>query len=155
MRISKRISIVAGGTAILMGVGIAFAAWTSTGTGTGSATAGDMGVDNLVIAGAEVSGLYPTGDEISTVTVTNNNPYPVELDELLFLGAVTTHDGCDAGAVTAALVDGEAADGDYIAPGGTVDNDFRVYMDADAADACKGAVFTLNYSTSGHSVNVQ
>jgi hypothetical protein len=148
-------SVLAGGTAALIGVGVAFAAWTSTGTGTGTATAADMGVANLSISGASVSGLYPTGDEVSIVTVTNNNPYPVELDELVFVDAETETAGCNAGAVTAALADGEVADGDYIAPGGAVDNDFVVYMAADAADECKGATFTLNYSTSGHSVNAQ
>ena len=96
MRNSKRISVLAGGTAALIGVGVAFAAWTSTGTGTGTATAGEMGVDNVSIAGAAVSGLFPTGDEFSTVTVTNNNPYPVELDKLLFVDAVTETVGCDA-----------------------------------------------------------
>ena len=156
MRNSKRISVLAGGTAALIGVGVAFAAWTTTGTGTGTAGAAGMGLANMTISGAQVTGLYPTGSQVSAVTVTNNNPYPVELDDLTFVSASTTQVGCDASAVTAALNTGELADGDYIAPnGGTVVNDFRVSMDADADDECKDATFTLDYSTSGHSVDVQ
>ena len=127
MRNSKRISVLAGGTAALIGVGVAFAAWTSTGTGTGTATAADMGVDNLSISGASVTGLFPTGSQVSAVTITNNNPYPVEVDALEFVNATTTTAECDASAVTAALDTGAVAAGDYIAPNaGTVVNDFRL-----------------------------
>ena len=74
MRNSKRISIVAGGTAILMGVGIAFAYWTATGTGTGSAsTSGDLS-DLSIVQTSDITAMHP-GDSPQTIggTVTNDS----------------------------------------------------------------------------------
>jgi hypothetical protein len=72
MRNSKRIKIVAGGTAVLMGGGIAFAYWTTSGAGTGSATAGsDTGVTIAQLG--STSGLVP-GGPAQPIDFTITNP---------------------------------------------------------------------------------
>jgi hypothetical protein len=74
MRNSKRVSILVGGTAILMGVGVAFAFWTSTGNGTGSATTGTSSAWEVTTDGAVGAALTPGGaTQDVTFHVKNNN----------------------------------------------------------------------------------
>lgn len=157
MRTSKRVSVVAGGTAALFGIGVAFAAWTSTGTGTASVTAGGE-VDLVVEQVGSASGLYPTGSVDVAVKVTNNNPYPVSLAELAWDLSVTDNDAeaCDEAAAieSVVLAEGETL-GDYVAGNGSVDNDFTVTMDADADADCQGATFVLGFDASADSTDVQ
>jgi hypothetical protein len=152
MRKTTKIAVVGTSVAALMGAGIAYAAWTSTGTGTGTATAGSEGAANLPVTTVAVSDLYPTGNRSQEVTVTNNNPYAVSLDSITVTGiTVADPSTCDASAVTAVLAD--APLGDHIAAAGTAVHHFTIAMDADAANGCKGQVFTVAYAASGHSVS--
>lgn len=156
MRKTQKIAIVGGTVGVLMAGGIAFAAWTSTGSGTGTATAGtDSGI---VVDGNDVSGLFPTGSKDITVTVTNSNPYAVDLDSLTADSVTVDATHGDAGCVVTDIVTADS--GDYLASadriaanGAFITRDLTVHMDADAADACKGATFTVSYTGSAHSVD--
>jgi hypothetical protein len=74
MRNSKRMSIVAGGTAVLMGTGIAFAYWTTTGDGHGTASTGTSSSWAVTTDAATGDPLTP-GGPTQTVAfhIENNN----------------------------------------------------------------------------------
>lgn len=146
MRNLKRSSIVVGGTLALVGGGIAFAAWTTTGTGTGSATAVDG--DTLTVSVGAVGGLYPTGSVEVPFSVTNDNPYAVTLDQATPTNIATSAAGCNADAVTGAVV----ALTDTLAAGAESPQHVVVLsMSNGAADACKGATFTFDLDVTGQS----
>jgi predicted ribosomally synthesized peptide with SipW-like signal peptide len=151
MRNIKRTSIVAGAIVALLGGGIAFAAWTATGTGTGTVKAGnDAG---LTVSGGSVSGLYPTGSQDVTVTVTNDNPYPVAVSSVA-VGAITNDKSCSNTGVTTSS---KPALTDRLAPTGITGDSksytFTVTMDANADNACQGATFTVPFTATGASTN--
>lgn len=154
MKNMKRAAVVGGATLALLVGGVAGAAWLSTGSGDGNVTAGTE--QGLTVAGVDgVTGLYPTGSQDLTVNVTNDNPYPVNLDTLAWDGVTPTTDDtdCSGASVTAALKTGQTLD-DYIGPGATVGNVFVVTMAADADDACQGATFTLTFDAGASSTAV-
>jgi uncharacterized protein YfaS (alpha-2-macroglobulin family) len=146
MRTSKRVLVVGGTVAALTTAGVAFAAWTSTGTGAGTATA--TTAKNLTVTAGAPSGLYPTGSVTMPVTVTNTNPYKVQLDTIDFVEATSSVPGCSASAIS-------STDGSYtdvvIAAGGSVTRDLTVSMSNAAEDACQGAAFTVRYLATARS----
>ena len=146
MRTSKRGLVVGGAVAAVTGVGVAFAAWTSTGTGAGTATAATA--KNLTVTAGSPTGLYPTGTVTMPVTVTNNNPYKVQLDTIDFVDATSSAPECTASAVTSA---GGSYQNVFLAPGGSVSKDLTVSMSNNAEDACQGASFTLRYLATARS----
>ncbi len=146
MRTSKRVLVVGGTVAALTGVGVAFAAWTSTGTGSGTTTAGTA--KDLTVTAATPTGLFPTGTVTMPVTVTNNNPYKVQLNTIEFVDAAVSTPGCSASTVSSA---GGSYQDVVIVPGGSVSKDLTVSMSNAAEDACQGAVFTLRYLATARS----
>jgi hypothetical protein len=146
---TRRTAIVTAIVAGLAVTGVAFAAWTSTGTGTGTAAAGQS--KNLVVEGASVTGLFPTGSVTVPVTVTNDNPYKVALTSLDFVGATASASGCDASVVTAP--DQSGLTNVLSANGGKATLPFTVSMSNAAADACQGASFELTFNATGASTN--
>jgi len=149
MRNSKRIKIVAGGTAALFGVGVAFAAWTSTGEGDGSVTAGSAA--SLTVAQDDpVSGLYPTGTEEIEITVTNANPYPVTMSSLVPAAVAVDagHPACVAHGVTFGGLEGLT---DRLAAAESKTYTLDVDMGADSDDGCQGATFTSEYTATAAS----
>jgi hypothetical protein len=147
MRKTKKIAIVGGTVGVLMTAGVAYAAWTSEGSGTGTATAGTA--VELVVAGNDITDIYPTGTFPATVTVTNPNPYKVTISGIDFTGATTTAAGCDADTVTVADLTGLSEELD--ANGGDHTFAVDVSMSNDATDECQGATFELSYTASGAS----
>jgi hypothetical protein len=150
MRKTQKTAVVGTTVAVLFGAGIAYAAWTSTGLGSGDVTAGSA--QNLSIAGADVSGLYPTKSVTQTLTFTNPNSYDVTITDLVQDGAVTVdsgHSGCNASSVSFAGLSGLS----LVVPAGTnnVTKDVTVAMSNAANDACQGAEFTVSYKSTGAS----
>ena len=153
MRNSKRIKIVAGGTAVLFGVGVAFAAWTSTGTGTGAATAGSATTLTVAQQGT-VTGLYPTGTQAVTIRVTNTNPYPIRVSSVS-PGAVTVTGGTGCTAENAAVTfENLTGLNDYLAPSAYMDYTPDVSMGDDSNNGCQGATFSSTYTATGASTAV-
>jgi hypothetical protein len=152
MRNSKRVKIVAGGTAVLFGVGVAFAAWTSTGEGSGQVTStSDQG---LTVTSTNASGLFPTGQQTITVTVENKNPYKVALDSITVDDITSNDAACNVEEVTAPH---NNAPGVTLEPAGvagdSADFPFVVSMSNDADDDCQGDTFTVDFTATGHSSN--
>lgn len=77
---NRRLSaVLAGVIGVLLVAGVASAAWTSTGSGLGAAKAATAQALS-VSAGTASADLYPGGPNGSlVVTVTNPNPYPVQV----------------------------------------------------------------------------
>lgn len=151
MRNSKRIKIVAGGTAALFGVGVAFAAWTSTGGDSASVTAG-AAADLTVASVGSVDALYPGQSQDITVDVTNENPYPVKVSSVVSSpgdpDSVTGALGpaCD---ITDVSIDPDPSAGEVLAAKGEAGDSttytFSVSMADDAESDCQGATFIYDF----------
>jgi len=142
----KRSAVVGGTVATLFGVGIGFAAWTNYGEGTGAVTADHA--EDLTVTVSPVTGLFPTGSEDVSFTVTNPNPYDVELTKAELIDV--TVDGVP-GACTAAVVDGpDVVLTEVVPAGGTSGSQtFSVTMSNAAEDACQDAEFTVTLGVTG------
>lgn len=148
---TKRSAGVASVVVGLIGLSIAFAAWTSTGEGDGDVTAGEATA--LTVTVSDVTGLYPTQSKNLPFTVTNPNPYAVTLTGADFGGVKVDTESADAGCV-ASVVDGDAITlpDVVVAASGTSDELlFPVTMSNAATDACQGATFTVTVTVSGAS----
>lgn len=90
MRIKKTfIAVAAVPLALLVGTGIALAAWTVSGSGSGTAASG--GTQSLVLAGVTpaAGSLFPGGPAAPVdLTINNPNPYPVNVTSITW-GAVS------------------------------------------------------------------
>lgn len=163
---TKRVAIVGGTTAALLGGGIAFATWTTNGTGSGTAQAGDAVTTS--ISGA-ASNLLPNTTVPMTVTVSNTNPYAVHVDSITPTNdKVSANPGaCNADSVSAgSFTTSEAGssstktseDPTSVVPAGSTTNPgtqtftIQVSMTTAANESCKGATFTIPFTATGHSV---
>lgn len=151
MRKTQKTAVVGGTVAVLLAGGVAFAAWTSTGTGSGNVTAGDDVAMGVSATSSEL--LYPTKTVDLTVTVENNDEYPLNLDSLTATGVEADIAGCDVGSVTATSDTYLEAPENRIAEDGSIQKTLSLSMDADADEDCKGAVFTVTYDAVAHSVD--
>jgi hypothetical protein len=152
-------AVVAGGTAALLGVGVAFAYWTTSGSGEGSAATTAGVVDQLSFDQAAVADMYP-GDSSQPLTVTVTN----DASESAYVTTVKAYITTDKSGCTGAdfLLGGAAAPStagtavalvwtaqDLIA-GGSDEATSTIQFNNTGAnqDACKEAVVTINYVAS-------
>lgn len=150
---TTRIVAVAGSAALLTGVGVAYASWTTQGTGNGSATAAtDVA---LQVAGTTAAGLVPNTSRDITITVTNPNEYKVALSSLALdtAGITTAVSGCSASSVTytapaslAAVVPAKVG-----STNGTQTFTGTISMSNAATDECKTALFNVALKAVGQS----
>ncbi|HYN97536.1 MAG TPA: hypothetical protein VES42_27175 [Pilimelia sp.] len=142
----KPTKLVVAFAATLVTVGIASAAWAywqASGTGTATATAATAKVLRIDAVGSLPGRLYPGGSTDLRITVTNENPYPIQVDLVQPNGAITADKpGCVNHGVTLAEradVGWELAanDDDVLVLAGAVS------MPANAPNACQGATFTI------------
>lgn len=138
----RRVSVLATVISALLIANIAFAAWLSTGEGEGEAKAGVASNGSTVASADEGDVLYPGSDTTITVTVTNDEAYPVRVT------------GFDAGssdeiAGTDCLADTVTTDADsspattVIASKGTANYELDAHMASDADNDCQGQTFTI------------
>jgi len=73
--------VVATALSVLMGAGVAFAAWTANGTGAAGAKATSF-LALTVSAGTTTAQLYPGGSGDAVVSVTNPNPFAVKITQV-------------------------------------------------------------------------
>ena len=144
-RTTKRTGVVAA----LVVAGIAYAAWTSNGTDNGTVTAGtSQGL--TVEADDSVGGLHPSGSKNTTVTVTNPNPYEVTMDSLTATVVGSDQVGCTT-ANSFVTVDAQTVNEVLAQDTGSHVYTFAVNMGANAADACQGAAFDIEFQAQAHS----
>jgi hypothetical protein len=153
MRNSKRIKIVAGGTAVLMGGGIAFAYWTSNGAGKGSASTG-TDTPWAVTSDAASGGLLTPGGPTQTVAfhVKNNNTGVQRLQAVAV--SVANADGspwssgsCDAADFSVGTPTFTSGD---VASGATTDGTVTISMNNnnENQDDCRGLTVPLYFAAS-------
>jgi len=150
LKLRTRSAGVVAGVAVLAGIGVAFAAWTSTGTGQGTAQAGTAGT--LTVSVETKAGLYPTGSVQVPFTVTNTNPYAIKLTTAhpQNFTVDAQHSGCT---VTGGVITGDdVALSDTLAPSATsASHQVTIKMSNDAVDACQGATFGFDLVVTGAS----
>jgi hypothetical protein len=136
--------------------GIALAYWRAAGTGTGSTTTGSAAP--VALSPAAPSGtVYPGGRADIALTVTNPNPSIVTIRSLALdtaqgnqgFGVDAAHLGCSVTALTVTTQTDAGAGWSIPAKIGpaagslTISLPNALGMDADAANACQGAAFTV------------
>ena len=161
-RTSRRVAVVAGATAIAMGGGVALAAWAASGTGDGHAEAGAaqaLGTTAMNAAAITAGPLYPNGTATDAqITITNPNPYPVQITTVSSNGAITASGGtgtCTTHGVTfnnktGLTINVPAKSG---ATNGSVTATLpgAVTMSLASETGCQNAVFTIPVTFSGAS----
>jgi hypothetical protein len=158
----RRIVTLATALFVIMIVGVAYAAWTATGTGTGFAEAGESGELGTAPA-TPLELLVPNTSADVEVSVTNDNPFAVELTDIVL--DTTNNDGditsdktgctpANNGVTFHPLTDIPA--GTYIIPadsnGEPITLPDAVSMDETSHNSCQEAVFTIPVDLTGVSV---
>ena len=158
----RRTAVVAGALALMLGGGVAVAAWLVSGTGDGSAKAASA-QSLTVAAGTPTASLYPkpSGGYPSTsvgavyASVNNPNPFPVRITNATF-GAITvtpiTGRTCAASYISAPspvtlatpVTVAANATAAVTVPG-------ALEMSATAENGCQGANITVQVTLSGES----
>ncbi|MCJ7436185.1 MAG: hypothetical protein MUP97_00255 [Acidimicrobiia bacterium] len=155
MSTRRRIAVVVSVSLVaLIVAAVAFAAWTANGTGSGQAQAKSAQAltINTVTATAD---LYPTGTANLQYTVTNPNPYKVNIALIEPNGAITVdagHSGCNVVSVT--LTAASYVQNFDVLGGATSANQTltgAVVMSNAANDSCQGATFTIPLKVTGAS----
>jgi hypothetical protein len=138
----RRVTVLATLTSVMLIAGVAFAAWTSTGSGSGAATADLASNASTVASAAAGDDLFPGADTTISVTVTNNEAYPVMVSGFdAGSSSVIADPACAAGTVT---TDADSSPADtVIEPGETADYDLDAHMINDPANGCQGASFSI------------
>lgn len=140
------------GIAVVAGVDVSYAYYSSHGSGTGTATTGAASI-TLPTMAASVSGLYPGAIKNISVTVTNTSPSAIVLTEVTPSTATITIAGpldsgttCEASAVTFTP---NALPGPIgVGQDGTVTG--KVAMASSAGNQCQGATFSIGITVTGH-----
>lgn len=139
MRNRTRVTLVTGIAVGVIGVGVAWAAWTSSGSGSGHVTS-TTSIDSTISPDGAGVALYPSAVTSYTVTIDNPNDYPVTVDSIS-AGSSNAVNGCAAGSVTSDAVANPA--GGAIPAHGKHVYTITVRMIKDPSDACKNQTFTL------------
>lgn len=143
--------MAAGGAALLLGGGVAFAFWTSSGSGSGTAVAGDTGSVTITQDLTDpITGLYPGGPgQDIVIDIANPNASDVTIGAVNATVSSTSNVGCTADDF---LISGPVYPGGTIAGGATQSaSGATISMINDLArnqDACKGVTVTLAFAAS-------
>ncbi|AGL20854.1 hypothetical protein [Actinoplanes sp. N902-109] len=155
-RRGKAILSVAAAAAVIVNAGVAWAYWTLDGSGSGVAVAGSAVELKLQGRSDDSAPLYPGGTSNLTVTVTNQNNFPIRITTLSPGGAVTADDAHrDAGCRSTGVdIRAELLKVDWEVPKNTigvfsVPDGLRMTNASDSA--CQGATFTIPVQANGQS----
>ena len=151
---SRKATVTAVVTGVLLAASVAFAAWTASGTGAGYAKATSAQALSTVDASASTSAqLYPGGTGDVKLTVHNPNDYPVRVTSVTGSGTITSDKGAACNASTGVAFANQTGLTLDVAGGGT--STFTLTgaasMSNASDNACQGAVFTIPVSLSGQS----
>ncbi|MFL5797132.1 MAG: hypothetical protein ACJ77A_04255 [Actinomycetota bacterium] len=156
-KFSKKATILALFTGLVLVAGIAFAAWTATGSGQGSAKAGSSQAV-VVSAGTPTAFLYPTGSADVATSINNPNPFKVHVSSISLDSSQYTN-GFQASNVSCNTVSlsyttqNNGGSGWDIAAGATLPLDLSnaVSMSNSANDSCQSNTFTIGLTATAAS----
>jgi hypothetical protein len=142
-KISKRAAIIGAVTALAIGGGVAWAAWSITGTAT--ATASSLEAQEVVVTGTAV-GLYPGGSVDMVLEYDNPNPFDVDITSATITSITSSEPGCAVTNLQFAptIFPFHLNDGT-----GTVTLSLGVSMPIGAPNECQGAEFDLTANLVG------
>ena len=159
----RRFAVIGTTILLLMGGGVAYAAWTQGGTGVASAQA--TTVTALVVTPGSPAGLLypkPTGGYPSTAigavytTVANPNSYPVQVTAVTIGTAMITPltgQTCAPGSVVASTTGAMTLTSPITIPAGSTGTAVTVpgaiEMISTATDGCQGAAFSVPVTLTG------
>jgi hypothetical protein len=140
----RRVTAAAGVVVLLVGAGVAYAAWTASGTGGGAASS-TTAKALVVTAGTGAGDLYPTSASntgVLSLSIQNPNPYPVVVTSLgADSSGAPSNPSCNVTAVHAAetvsIAVGAGATVNWTSPTPDVNLPFA------ANDSCQGTTFTF------------
>lgn len=145
----RKLILVPLAAGLAVGVGIAYASWSSNASGHGQARS-TTSIDSTIVPGTDAPDLYPGAASTVTVTVDNPNPYPVVVTSISAGSSAVVNTTCTAGTVTsdARSIDATGllqSDGStkLIAANGSASYRLTTHMAAGAVDACKSQTFQL------------
>ncbi len=157
----RSVMVIASSTAVMLGVGVAYAAWTTTGTGNGTSQATGFNLPGVAVnaTGVPSNALYPGGTSDLMVMATNNNPFPVTITLTMNVGAKVTSDkaGCSETTNGASSVTGVTLTSGIITVPATTTTAVAksvlnaVAMSTASPTACIGALFTIPLNVSATS----
>ncbi|MFC7527845.1 hypothetical protein [Actinoplanes sp. GCM10030250] len=151
-------ALITAGVVAVGGAGAAYAAWLLSGTGTASASASE--VQQLQVSAISVTPAFFPGSTNNLVfTVTNPNPFPVEVTSITVPGIASTVEDseCADNNVTYDPAPAAAVDVPNLGPAGsgtaaqTVTLTGALGMIDDAQDGCQGVAFDYSVTVSGQS----
>jgi hypothetical protein len=154
-RRGKVILSVAAAAAVLVNAGAAWAYWMVNGEGTGVAVAGTAVELTLTGKSDDSKPLYPGGTTNLTVTVTNQNDFPIKITSVAPGGKAVTADAAhrEAGCrTTGVVVAQDVIPVSWEVPKNTigvftVPDGVRMTNSSDSA--CQGATFTIPVTANG------
>lgn len=149
---NRRIATLVGIAApILLVTNFAFAAWTATGSGSAQANAGTATAMTVTVgtvtATADV--LYPNNDGNIRLTITNTNPYAVDIEALTFT-TITASGACTTHGVT---FDNIADLNKVVGANGSLNVQLvdKAHMSNASTSDCQGSTFTAPVAVTGAS----
>ncbi len=133
--------------------GTAYAYWAASGTGSGAAKAGVAQPISATAATVSTGFLYPGATGNVSITISNPNPFPVTVTDVIGNGAITSDKGalCDASTgvtfndLTLASLAVPALGSQTFRLTGAV------LMDNSSHNTCQGAIFTIPVALVGGS----
>ena len=134
---------------VIGGATIGYGAWSTTGSG--EVQARSLAAQNVTLtATAGTSDLYPGASGAVYFTVTNNNPYPVEIRTATF-GTVTSSNGtaCPANNITTHDKTGLVLEVAANATSPTLSIAGAVTLASGAPDGCQSRTFTISTTVTG------
>lgn len=155
---SRRRAITLTAAAIVAGVlvtGVSYAYWTATGSGTATVGSGTAQTMTIAASSPVVSDMYPgKAKQALTFTVTNPNPYAVQLNASPTIGAGTSSNevACPYATSISVAPGPLTMTGTLLVPAsGTVTLSVAAYVQlvSGALDGCQSKTFTFPVSVTG------
>jgi hypothetical protein len=144
---------IAAVNAVVLGTGIAYAAWTTNGSGSATAKAGTAQSLTTTVAAVTTGLLYPNGPAGDVkITINNPNAYPVRVTAVNGNGTITAAGGTGTCTTTGVTYTNQTGTWDVAASNsGTFTLTGAVSMTNTSQDGCQGATFTIPVTLVGTS----
>jgi hypothetical protein len=149
----KRLAVIAAGLSVVLGAGVAFAAWTANGTGSGTAKA--LSAQTVTVnASTGTADLYPGSTGAVYFTLTNTNPYSITFDKVTGASVTSSSDEVNCPKSNLSINPTLPVTGLSLAVGANTTSAQEsvsnlVALSHSAPDGCQGKSFTISLTLTG------